>query len=126
MNDLDFGFDYKDTLYEHIVCGIENCWGLDFEYLGYATIDEDVYFKTEEEAVRFSLSTDAIFEKCRDLPLDSIVVPVYNKEGELLFYLPYDEAIKQKGGWGESPVICGTPRRGSEATGEKQSELSCS
>lgn len=99
---LDYGFDYNDTLYEFIVSGIENCWGLDFEHLGYATIDEDVYFKTEEEAVKYSLSTDPIFEKCRDLPLDSIVVPVY-KDEELLFVLSYDEAIKLKslGGLGE-------------------------
>lgn len=100
MKNLDIGFDYKDTLYEHIVCGIECCCGFDFEFLGFATIEDDVYFKTEEEAVKYSLVTDIIFEKCRNLSLDSIVVPVYNQDGELQFYLPYDEALKI-GGLGE-------------------------
>lgn len=98
MTNFDISIEYADSLYSTACDMIEQTYDISYKFLGYSPIAEDLFFSTEEEAINYLIQSDEVFLKCSHLDFNDIVVPVYDQEGQLLYFLPYDEAMLLKGG----------------------------
>jgi len=60
---------------------------------GYSWMCDDKLFKTEKEAMIYALELDESFQKVKNLKLSDNVVPVYDDDGYLMYYLS-EEQVK--------------------------------
>lgn len=87
---------FRETLESALLDSIEHSYGYDefgIEDEGYNLIADDEHlFKTVNEAILYALKVDEVFKKVRHLNLSDYVVPVYDDDGYLLYYLSEKEA----------------------------------
>jgi len=85
-------FEFMETLESALDDSIEYAISFDGKS-GYCPIGyEDELFKTEREAMMCVLRVDDSFQKVKDLKLSDMVIPVYDDDGFLMYYISENEA----------------------------------
>jgi len=89
---MNVAMEFIETLESALDDSIEYAISFDGKS-GYCPIGyEDKLFKTEREAMMCALRVDDSFQKVRDLKLSDMVVPVYDDDDFLIYYISEKEA----------------------------------
>jgi len=90
---MNIAIEFIETLESALRDDIEYVMSFENCYEGYCLLgDDENLFKTEEEAMMYALRVDDSFQKVRDFKLSDKVVPVYDDDDYLMYYISEEDA----------------------------------